>query len=284
MGLAESFVVKDYFAVAMLKGVTRRNPAIVFKGGTCLSKCYGVISRFSEDVDLGIREEHATEGMRRRIKRAVVESTADLGLSIANLDRTRSRREFNRYEIPLPGIDGTPFEDQLLVETAIMTPADPAQLRLLQSFVGEYCATHGFQDVMDEFDLGPFEVLANSLERTFCDKVFALCDYYLAGPIPSRQSRHLYDLRKLLDVVPIDETLLALMAVVRRQRRGNYRTPSAEPDVDVTAVLQEILRREAYRDDYERVTAPLLYEEMSYERAASAVGEIAEALRKAPGQ
>lgn len=87
--------------------------------------------------------------MRRRVKRAVVESTADLGLSIANLDRTRSRREFN---------------------------------------------------------------------------------------------------------------------------------------VDVAAVLQEILRREAYRDDYECVTAPLLYEEMNYERAASAVGEIAEALRKAPGQ
>lgn len=62
MGLDESFVVKDYFAVAMLKEITCRNPALVFKGGTCLSKCYGVIDRFSEDVDLGIQEEHATEG------------------------------------------------------------------------------------------------------------------------------------------------------------------------------------------------------------------------------
>lgn len=30
--LPRSFVVKDYFAVTMLKEVTRRNPAIVFKG------------------------------------------------------------------------------------------------------------------------------------------------------------------------------------------------------------------------------------------------------------
>lgn len=58
-----------------------------------------------------------------RIKRAVLESAEELGLSIANLDRTRSRREYNRYEIPLPSIDGTSFNEQLIVETAVMTPA-----------------------------------------------------------------------------------------------------------------------------------------------------------------
>ncbi|WP_302964133.1 nucleotidyl transferase AbiEii/AbiGii toxin family protein [uncultured Adlercreutzia sp.] len=280
IGLDEALVVKDYFAVTMLKEVARRNPALVFKGGTCLSKCYGVIDRFSEDIDLGIQEEHATEGMRRGIKRAVLESAEALGLHIANLDRTRSRREYNRYEIPLPGVNDASFSDQLIVETAIMTPADPAQMRPLQSLIGEYCETRGYQDAVSEFGLGSFEVLANSLERTFCDKVFAICDYYLAGPIPHRQSRHLYDLRKLLDIVVLDEKLLSLLSIVRRQRLGNYRTPSAEPDVDVAEVLEEILSNEVYRADYEHVTAPLLYEEMSYARASSAVGEIAGALRQ----
>lgn len=268
----------------MLKEVTSRNPALVFKGGTCLSKCYGVIDRFSEDVDLGIQEEHATEGMRRRIKRAVVESAEVLGLSIANLDRTRSRREYNRYDIPLPSVDGIAFNEQLIVETAVMTPADPAQKRPLQSLIGEYCEEQGYQDVIEEFNLDAFQVLANSLDRTFCDKVFAVCDYYLSGPIPHRQSRHLYDLRKLLAAVALDEGLLSPLSVVRKQRLGNYRTPSADPEVDVAEVLEEIARKEVYRTDYERVTAPLLYEQMSYEEASSAIKEIADVLKRVSWQ
>ena len=35
-GRAVSFIVKDYFAVAMLKGLTSADPDLVFKGGTCL--------------------------------------------------------------------------------------------------------------------------------------------------------------------------------------------------------------------------------------------------------
>lgn len=273
--MPRSFIVKDYFAVEMLKEVTRRNPALVFKGGTCLSKCYGAIDRFSEDVDLGIQEEHATEGMRKRIKQAVVESAEMLGLAIDNLDRTRSRREFNRYEMPLPSVDETTFVDKLIVETAVMTPADPAETRPLQSFIGAFCEEEGYRDVVDEYGLALFEVLANSLGRTFSDKVFALCDYYLAGEIPPRQSRHLYDLCRLLDRVALDEALLELLNVVRRQRLDGFRTPSADPAVDVSATLKEIVRTDAYRKDYENVTAPLLYDDLRYEDAAATVMRIA---------
>ncbi|WP_241159198.1 nucleotidyl transferase AbiEii/AbiGii toxin family protein [Adlercreutzia sp. ZJ141] len=277
--MPQSFIVKDYFAVQILKEVTRRNPALVFKGGTCLSKCYGVINRFSEDIDLGIQAEHATEGMRKRIKQAVVESAYSLGLSIENLDRTRSRREFNRYEMPLPNIDKTTFADKLVVETAVMTPADPAAYRSLQSFIGIFCEEQRFVEAAEEYDLGPFEVLANSLERTFCDKTFALCDYYLAGSIPPRQSRHMYDLCKLLDRVPLDETLLELLKIVRRQRLGGSRTPSANPAVDISDTLQRIASYGVYQEDYEKATAPLLYDDLSYEDAATAVMRIAAFLK-----
>ena len=50
LSMSEEFVAKDYWAMAMLAEVMRRSDALVFKGGTCLSKCYGAISRFSEDV------------------------------------------------------------------------------------------------------------------------------------------------------------------------------------------------------------------------------------------
>lgn len=274
-GRAASFVVKDYFAVMMLKELLQRNPDLVFKGGTCLSKCYGVIKRFSEDVDIGIEEDHATEGMRKRIKASVQSAAAALGLSIPNISSTRSRRDYNRYELPLPSLAPLDEPDTLIVETAVMTPASPAGRRSLQSFVGEYCAASGFPDAIDEYGLAAFEVRANSLERTFCDKVFALCDYYLAGGIPPRQSRHVYDLRKLSEAIVLDEGLLDLMALVRSQREGGHACLSASSSVCVPDVLREIAATDAYKADYENLTGDLLYEDLPYEQAIGVLGQIA---------
>ena len=134
LGRAEAYIEKDYYAMAVLREVTARNPRLVFKGGTCLSKAHRAIERFSEDVDLGIAEEHATEGTRKAIKHAVMESAEALGLEIANLDETRSRRDYNRYVLALPS-----RREPLIVETAIMTPASPCGPKTVQSFDGHCC-------------------------------------------------------------------------------------------------------------------------------------------------
>lgn len=275
--ITTDYVTKDYFAVQLLKEVTALNPNLVFKGGTSLSKCFGVINRFSEDVDLGLSVDHATEGMRKDIKRAVVSACQSLGLLIANIDEIRSRREFNRYRIcfeaPLRGSDNL-----LLVETAVMTPAAPTQTRPIQSFIGMYCDSQGFSDAVSDYGLGEFLLTVSALEKTFCDKVFAVCDYYLAGETTSRQSRHLYDLAKLLNYVALDDALLNLFETVREQRRGSYHTPSAQYDVKVSKVLDEIIQRNIYKPDYEKRTIPLLYEVISYEEAAGSLETIAEFL------
>ena len=44
------FAEKDYFQEIILLGVSREAPGLVFKGGTALSKFFG-LDRFSEDVD-----------------------------------------------------------------------------------------------------------------------------------------------------------------------------------------------------------------------------------------
>lgn len=272
-GLSEDYVLKDYYAITLLKEVTRRDEDLVFKGGTCLSKCYGVIERFSEDVDLGIPFEHATEGMRKRIKEAVVESVAALGLTVSNLDSTRSRRDYNRYDVVLPELG-----DVVILETAIMTPASPYVMRPLQSFVGQLAVARGQEDMVLSCGLEPFQVKANSLERTFADKVFALCDYYLCGDIPLRQSRHMYDLHKLSGCVRLDSKMRELVATVRGQRAGSYRCPSANPDVDLAETLRTIIAEGAYRTDYENMTMPLLYEHVAYERAVGSLADVADFL------
>ena len=56
MGLP-SIVEKDFWLVKLLKLLFSDNDFLkhhVFKGGTSLSKCFGMIQRFSEDVDITI--------------------------------------------------------------------------------------------------------------------------------------------------------------------------------------------------------------------------------------
>ncbi len=277
--LEESFAIKDYFIYLALKSIARTDPEIVFKGGTCLSKCHHAIARFSEDVDLGLEVEHATEGQRKRMKAAVAHAIDDMGLAIANLDETRSRREFNRYLVPLPSAGSEFGSDTLIIETAVMTPASPAVFRAVGSYLHRYCVEEGFNDVVAEYELEPFEIMASSIERTFVDKVFALCDYYLAGPIPPRQSRHIYDLYKLSPIVSFDEELAALFSTVRRQRKSAHGCPSAQDGVDIPSVLEAIIEKAAYRGDYESVTAPLLFESVSYDEAVGSLRTIAEFMR-----
>jgi predicted nucleotidyltransferase component of viral defense system len=46
-GIDQAYVYKDYFVCMALKEIVAANPALVFRGGTALSKCYGIIDRFS---------------------------------------------------------------------------------------------------------------------------------------------------------------------------------------------------------------------------------------------
>ncbi len=69
-------VEKDFWVCWMLSllfGRTEWNDALIFKGGTALSKVFGVIRRFSEDIDLsvspitlGISEREINEATSRR--------------------------------------------------------------------------------------------------------------------------------------------------------------------------------------------------------------------------
>lgn len=54
MDLKTEYVEKDYWLTYALFTIfnSEIGKDIVFKGGTALSKCYNIIERFSEDIDL----------------------------------------------------------------------------------------------------------------------------------------------------------------------------------------------------------------------------------------
>ena len=58
-GYSPQAIEKDWWVTMVLKAMfeTRCADYIVFKGGTSLSKCWNLIERFSEDIDIAINRD-----------------------------------------------------------------------------------------------------------------------------------------------------------------------------------------------------------------------------------
>ena len=59
---------KDFWVCWLLNRIFRTDVAknLIFKGGTSLSKSYGIIQRFSEDIDITIDKSIFSEGVNDR--------------------------------------------------------------------------------------------------------------------------------------------------------------------------------------------------------------------------
>ena len=281
-GLAPAIIEKDYFVSLFLRQLVKANPAVIFKGGTSLSKCYGIIKRFSEDIDLNIMTDTArvSENTRKRLSYLIKDSLTVLGMELRNPEKIASGKDYNRYEIAY----GSLYPDEhlksfLLVETATCIKSYPTQLLPVDSIIGRYLQKTGRTDLVSRFTLEPFMMHVQSIERTFLDKIFALVDYYLDEDIPGH-SRHLYDLFKLQAQLDLDVNLKNLYQEVLLERRPHKRCYSAQENIDLIILLQEIYDKGVYKVDYQKKTQYLLYEPCEYETAVTVLPTIIEWLKR----
>ena len=274
-GIDASIIEKDYYVTLFLKRIVKVLPNIIFKGGTSLSKCYKLIKRFSEDIDLNIEvETRPTEGQRKKLKEAIVSIIDEFGFNLDNAENVRSRRTFNRYIIDYPTVFSANYLKQhLMVETAVYIKAYPCKKMQATSIIYDYLHENGFDNLIEQYGLEPFEVNVQVAERTLIDKLYALGDYYLSGAI-SEHSRHIYDVYKLLEIVPLDDKLKALAKKVYIEREPHEQCRSAKPWVEMNKLLQEIIDVEAYKKDYEDITMKMLFEKIDYETAASKLQQV----------
>ena len=114
-----------------------------------------------------------------------------------------------------------------------------------------------------------------SLERTYIDKVFALCDYYLQGK-SKRYSRHLYDIYMLTPRLKFDDAFIKLVSEVREHRAGMKICPSAQENVDVPAIILEFCDNAFYREDYEAITSYFAGNHVTYEEAIEQMRKLAQ--------
>lgn len=212
LGLAPIFVEKDYWVTQVLRILHEQYPgAFVFKGGTSLSKGYGLIDRFSEDVDILVQPAKGDSAKTREARlRAMTEGVAaDLGVDWIEKrppgrGKMPHRADVLAHQTVVTSSVSAPFEDRgVLLETGFAGGDSPGEMVDLEPML---CAPLGL-DPHEYQDTAPFSVRALKPERTLLEKV-SLLHHVATGfaenatVADERCGRHYYDVFRLLDHPP----------------------------------------------------------------------------------
>lgn len=270
-------IEKDYFVTLILKELSSKLKDMVFKGGTSLTKCYQLLDRFSEDIDISYSAESGIPGdaRKKQLKKAVVATIESLELTINNLDQTRSKRHYNCYRANYPSIynESLFLKPELVVETYVALLPFPTTTKMVDNYLYRFLKKINALHTAKQYDLMPFPITTQSIERTFVDKVYALCDYYLENKI-DRHSRHLYDIHKIYTQLEISTDFSKLVSDVRTVRSKLPICPSAKIHISINALLTEIINQNIYKKDYENITEGLLFKPLPYEEAIASLKTI----------
>lgn len=153
-GILPAVAEKDYYVTMVLRQLSGRLPFIVFKGGTSLSKCYRVIKRFSEDIDIAI-DTKITQGQKQKVKAAVKESAAEIGMTIPNIEDTRSRRDYNRYILTYDSVlneINDAARPAVILETSYFELSFPTVSLPVHNYIGDMMLTEA-PDAIVQFQL-----------------------------------------------------------------------------------------------------------------------------------
>ncbi len=225
-GINQLAAEKDWWVVIILKALfqTECAPMLSFKGGTSLSKGFGIIERFSEDIDLAISHAffgidktgtNQREKLRKKSRAYIHETLSGLlderlkemgvsGYRIENVksqvDREGIRKEIDsdkdptvilvHYDSVVEGsVDYIP--PRVKIEISCLSMDEPTEVREIQSYIA---------DSFPEEDGTRASVRTVLPTRTFLEKMFLLAEeFQRTKPRHVRMSRHLYDLERLMD-------------------------------------------------------------------------------------
>ncbi|HLW08641.1 MAG TPA: nucleotidyl transferase AbiEii/AbiGii toxin family protein, partial [Marinilabiliaceae bacterium] len=207
MQILPIYVEKDYWVTFALFTIfnDKIGEDTIFKGGTALSKCYNIIERFSEDIDLVVlrREGETNNKLTTKIKTiGKVVSSVLPAIDIEGLTHKRgmNRKTAHSYNKEFKGDFGQ-VRDVIVIEATWLGYFEPYSKRDICSFVGEMMINNGQIGIAKENNLMPFEVLALDPTRTICEKIMSLVRFsYSKKPIEDLKNkiRHVYDLHQLL--------------------------------------------------------------------------------------
>lgn len=192
-------VEKDYWVTFLLRNLVNSefNEEIVFKGGTCLSKAWKLVNRFSEDIDLLLVETDQTKSKQSKGKRIKTIRDFICTFPVFELIDDKHTKLYAglKYSYPLAvgNAASSSITNNILLEPGYRGGTKPEIIkRPINSLIGEL-----LQDSFSEYDVEPFNINVLSLERIFIEKLFAIKALFNNKKLRTR-TRHYYDVYMLL--------------------------------------------------------------------------------------
>ncbi|PID94330.1 MAG: hypothetical protein CSA95_03335 [Bacteroidetes bacterium] len=201
------YVEKDYWVAYVLYTIFQHEigKETIFKGGTSLSKCYDLIERFSEDIDLVVlkKETDTNNQLTKKIKTIgnvvskVLPEVEIVGLTHKKGMNRKTAHSFNKE---FQGDYGQ-VRDIIVIEATWFGHYEPYTTRKISSLIGEMMVKNNQEETAKEYDLLAFPVFVLEPIRTMCEKIMSLVRFsYSENPMRDLASkiRHIYDLNQLL--------------------------------------------------------------------------------------
>lgn len=206
LNFPEVFIEKDYwvcYALQVLFSSKHKNK-IVFKGGTSLSKCYNIIDRFSEDIDISFIDIDISGNQKRNLLK---ELSAILDKQLPEIKdpltnkKGKIRKTVHKFE---QGSNNSSeiSNSKVVLESSYLGNPEPIESMIIQTYISEMMYKSNQHDLIEKYKMEPFSVNVQVIEKTFCEKIMSLCRFsYMPNPYLelSRKIRHIYDLKKMLD-------------------------------------------------------------------------------------
>lgn len=206
-GIREIYIEKDYWVTFALWNIFKNEigKETVFKGGTALSKCFNLINRFSEDIDLVvIRKEVETPNQLKnkikKISKCVAYVLPEIEIEGITNKLGMIRKTAHSYPQIFKGYFGQ-VRDIIIVESTWFGYSEPYTVANVSSFIYDMMLQNDQQALIDEYDMNPFEVQVLNPKRTLCEKIMSLARFsQTQTPIDDLQNkiRHIYDINLML--------------------------------------------------------------------------------------
>jgi hypothetical protein len=221
-------IEKDWWAVQTLRLVSQMDIGkhTVFKGGTSLSKAWGLIDRFSEDIDLAInREFFGFSGDISRTQVGKLKDTSnkyitgefllslrkvfdDAGIRDVRLsvvDEKAPDDDPVKIEVAYPTVTeySAYVQPRVLLEIGSRSMMEPATVRPFRSMIGQEYLNLPFADE-------DIHICCVNPERTFLEKLFLLHEEHQRPKEKMKikgKSRHFYDIYRIAQTEYADKAI-----------------------------------------------------------------------------
>ena len=272
-----SFIEKDFYAVKILEKISSFSClgcSPVFSGGTSLSKAYGLIKRFSEDLDFNFYNTSSlTESQRRTVRHSFIETVGST--ENITVDDTKAanggRKETITVSYPKQFETTDQLRDKLQIEFFFDAEGnDLIERRKISSFVG--LAVPEFAENVNIVCNSPFNIMA--------DKFNALTwrIYQENGAFDYTLMRHLHDLYALATALEISDRFKSKV-LDNFEKKDKHRLKNQVPFEEI---LKESNRKlaeiKAFKNGYIRFADSMSYapdnERITFEAALKKYREL----------